>query len=172
MAEGGEKMPEAILEPDEAQEIAMQYVCQKEKVANADVKIESFEPSSWCGIPIYVFQGKITQQSVDSTTNPAIWQAGPLKERPFTIKITADKGKTVGYAPGDWRKSGGQGIPESKITFDPLDEELKRSEIERNLAEAEKMERDMQEEEEEASDWAAELTKKHGIDINKYRFKI
>jgi hypothetical protein len=63
-------MAEAILELDEAQKIAMEYVCRKESVANTDVEIESVEPFSWCEIPVYVVKGKITRQTID----PINWQ--------------------------------------------------------------------------------------------------
>ena len=148
-------MSEAILEPNEAQKVATDYICQKENVPNANVKIESFEPSSWNGVPVYLFQGKIVKQTIDPTT----WQAGVVEKHSFAIWITANEGKIVGYKPGDRRKGE---IPDDQL------EALREAEMRRNVAEAEYYEGEIEEMERERQE-RDEASDPYRIDINKFR---
>lgn len=156
-------MSEPILEPDEAQKIAVEYICKKENAASADIKIESCEPFSWGSIPVYTLKGRITRQTVDPTT----WQSGSLEARPFTIQITANEGKRVGYTISDWSKSAGQQTPKPETPHDQRDEALRRSEIDRNRAQTEYYENKMMEAEarDYVEDWMTKMTQKKDWDL-------
>jgi hypothetical protein len=157
-------MPEPIVEPDEAEKIAVEYIRKKENAASADIKIDSCEPISWGRIPVYMFKGRITRQTVDPTT----WQSGALEARPFTIQITANEGKRVGYTISDWTKSAGQQTPKPETARDQRDEELRRSEIERNRAQTEYYENKMMEADDTQKDfdeWMDKMTQKRDFDL-------
>jgi hypothetical protein len=152
-----------ILELDEVERIAKEYVQRRENASNVEVK--GTEWSSIGGLLLCLVLGKARRNSIDLMTS----QAGELEECPFSLQVLAKDRNVVGYKPGSWRKIEGQQIPQSETSYDSLDEELKQSEIERNRVEAEyyeeKMERDMQERD-KSSDL---LAKKYGIDINKFK---
>jgi hypothetical protein len=133
-------MSEKLLESEQAQSIAANYICQKENIPSNFVRIESFEPYSWSGMPVFLFHGKITKQTID-ITNPDKWQAGISETHPFSIWITANEGKIIGFRLGEWEKSKEQ---QSDVSGNQIDRELKKSEIERNRAETERYNAEMQ----------------------------
>jgi hypothetical protein len=128
------KMSEKLLKLVQAQTIATNYVCQKGHVPNTSVSIDSFEPFSWSGIPAFLFRGKITEQTVD-TTNPKIWQAGISEIHTFSIWIAANEGDVIGFRLGECVKNKDN---QSGASGNQIERELKQSEIERNRSDIER----------------------------------
>ena len=170
-------MPEDILGLDEAKRMVKEYVFKIEteayladdnEVTSAsevlpkyvEVEIRGTEPSSRDKSESVV-HGCVRRHVVGTPTRDIV-----IAERTFRLWISRIDGEIRDYLPEDWGKSEGQRIPQ--------DEELRESEIRRNLLEAENFEEEMEERERDRQerDESSDPLKKYRIDINKFRFRM
>lgn len=92
-------MSRTTLKPEQAQEIAVDYIRQRESAPDTTIQMINHEPFSWAGIPAYLFRGTMTRNTVNATAS--VWLP-TVEQCSFQIWISADDGNVIGYKPDKW----------------------------------------------------------------------
>lgn len=143
-----------IISVDEAKEIAAEWIRQTEQKYNVEINgmLSTTEE-----ILVYEMQGKVktTVNIMDVTTGMVINHV--LAERCFELKISAKEGEVLGYVPRDWTNKSDEGSE--------LDREMKESEIAKNQAVIEHLER--MDKQREGRDFNQGSVNELGIDLGR-----
>ncbi len=152
-------MSSEVISLDEAKKIAVEWVRKRESEASVEV---NGELSSIGGQPLYAMQGRVRIWSQTQDVTTGVYIGAVLAERCFKLQIMANKilaneDRIVGYLPGDWTKNNDEDLR--------LDKNMKESEIERNAAEIEYLERMIKKDKQQDHYINKRLIRELGIDI-------